>query len=72
MEYEVFELKNNEISKQTYINGLLITPYNDGIAVNFDNDLTLNCKSIQGLKVKLLNYLIEFDNGVFYIGVVKE
>jgi len=68
MEYSYFELKNNSIEYQTEINGFLITPYTDGICVNFDDKVCLNCKSTEGSKVEFDNKIIKFSNDIFYIG----
>ena len=68
MEYTYFELNNNSIEYQTEINGLLITPYTNGIAVNFNNIICLNCKAIEGEKVEFDNKIIKFTNNIFYIG----
>ena len=68
MEYSYFELVNNSIEYQTEINNLLITPYTDGIAVNFTNELCLNCKAVEGARIEFDNKIIKFSDNIFYIG----
>jgi hypothetical protein len=69
MEYNCFQLNNNEIKYQSYINNLLITPYNNGICVNFSPTIAISCPAINGIVVKVLNYIIYFENNTFTIGV---
>jgi hypothetical protein len=69
MNYEVFTINNNEITVQTVINGLLVTPYNDGIAVTFNNNITLSCPLINNIVLKFDKYIIYVEDSVFYVGV---
>ncbi len=70
--YTVFQIQNEEIDKQELINGLIITPYNNGICVNFNDVLSLNCIPQQGLIVRLLNYIIWYESGYFNIGISND
>lgn len=69
MEYEVFTLQDEEIKYQTVINGLVITPYNDGICVNFTDKIALSCRLVNGMVIKIDKYIIYVVDKVFYIGV---
>jgi len=70
MEYDYFVIENNEIQYQTYINNLLITPYTDGICVNFDDlNISLNCDAKENNKIIYKDKIIKFENNKFYIGV---
>jgi len=71
MDYEIFALNNEEITKQTTINNLLITPYTDGICVNFTNEIALSCNLINGIIVKIDKYIIYVEDNIFYVGVAK-
>lgn len=70
--YTVFQIQNEEINKQELINGLTLTPYNNGICVNFNEELSLNCIPQEGLIVRLLNYIIWYENGYFNIGISND
>lgn len=69
MEYDYFTLLDNEIEYQSVVNGLLVTPYSSGICVDFGDGICLNCDGIENTRITLLDRILKYENGVFYVGV---
>ena len=66
--YKTIEISKEELIYQDKYNNYVVSPYENGIVVNFSDEISLNCADIEGLIIKFDNFVIECTKNTWIIG----